>query len=237
MSLKSLPTFSLIVPHQLMREGERMFLGLVELVSLNFVFCLPINHHLIVGAGVSWKSTVRSFVTDNFFKDKKPPSNSTVRRIGLAPKKDANAAKYYRGAIRARPSTAINNNSLKEVHRNAHSCATNVSYCLEWAFEHPDLVQVFSLDDKGFIFFKIKNFIFHKYICSAKLNAGRNPALSRYVKSRKTYLEGQVPQFPDHDIRYEKDLSFINNYFLLYKQDKFYYFPERIPCTFIKKYI
>ena len=132
-----------------MRDDERIFLGLVDKVWLNCVFVIMLSFS--AGSGVSWKTTIRNFVVENFFQGQKPPSSKTVRRIGLAPNRRAGSSKLFRGEIKARPSTCSNNKALKEVHRNAHSCASNVAYCMEFAFTYPDLVQVFSLDDKGII--------------------------------------------------------------------------------------
>ena len=132
--------------HERRREDISRFGG-HGMIKLCLLFC----YHLLLGSGISWKTTIRNFVADNFFQGKKAPSSKTVRRIGLAPNRRAKSSSLFRGEIKARPSTASNNKALKEVHRNAHSCATNVAHCMEFAFTYPDCVQVFSLDDKGII--------------------------------------------------------------------------------------
>ena len=55
------------------------------------------------GAGVHWETHVHSFVCEKFFKgDKKAVGVSTVRRMGMAPNRNNNAARFYRGEIKAR---------------------------------------------------------------------------------------------------------------------------------------
>ena len=59
-----------------------------------------------------------------FFKESsKPPSKTTVRRLGLAPNRKSASRKYYRGLISARPHSNSNTATLGEAHVNAHQCA------------------------------------------------------------------------------------------------------------------
>ena len=47
----------------------------------------------------------------------KPPSYSTVQRIGEKPDAKKKAGKYYRGAVNAKPQSSKNIGTLGEVHK------------------------------------------------------------------------------------------------------------------------
>lgn len=95
------------------------------------------------GSGVTWSGDIKQFVLENFCK----VSTSTVRRLGLAPHPNTNAARYYRGCINARPTTVQNNKSMK-THQNSHYCAANVKSHLEAAADMHEFVTFVSVDDK-----------------------------------------------------------------------------------------
>ena len=136
------------------------------------------------GSGVTWKNNVYKFVIDNFFNgDPSAVSKTTVRRTGLPPNRASRSAKYYRGDVKARPSSALNNKNLGKVHLNAQYCASTVKTNLEFCAVNKKYCRVVSVDDK------------------AKLNIGPNPVISRLVSAPRTYMEGQVPSIPDHDIK------------------------------------
>ena len=136
------------------------------------------------GSGVTWKNNVYKFVIDNFFdSDTSAVSKTTVRRAGLPPNRASRSSKLYRGDIKARPSSALNNKTLGKVHLNAQYCASTVKTAMEFAALNNEYCTAFSVDDK------------------AKLNIGPNPVVSRLVSAPRTYLEGQVPSVPDHDIK------------------------------------
>ena len=121
------------------------------------------------GSGATWKNNVYKFVIDNFFdSDPSAVSTTTVRRTALPPNRASKSAKYYRGEIRARPSSALNNKTLGKVHQNAQYCASTVKTALEFSALNNEYCTAISVDDK------------------AKLNIGPNPVVSRLISAPRT---------------------------------------------------
>ena len=102
------------------------------------------------GAGVTWKGHVYPFVVRHFFNnDSSKISTTTVRRAGLPPNRNVTSASRYRGLIKAKPCSALNNKALGDAHKNAHYCATVVNYSLEFSALNSDYCTVISVDDKA----------------------------------------------------------------------------------------
>ena len=91
------------------------------------------------GAGVTWKGHVYPFVKKHFFNDDSSQiSFHTVRRLALPPKPGTHASILYRGIIRAKPASALNNQTLGKAHANAHYCSAMVNYAMEFSALHAE---------------------------------------------------------------------------------------------------
>ena len=103
-----------------------------------------------MSAGQTWKGSIRLFIRKTFFEGREGdmPSWYTIRRLGLPPNHCNTASKTYRGVIKARPASLQNNQNLGKAHSNAHSCASNVRFAMEFASRFPSKAIVCSVDDK-----------------------------------------------------------------------------------------
>ena len=98
------------------------------------------------GLGTTWSAIHRN-LAETFFTPSLKWDKKTTRRAGLAPNLKAKSRVYYRGAVKAKPQSLRNDRPLK-LHSAARHCHVNVRYVLEWSAMHPDLVSMFSADNK-----------------------------------------------------------------------------------------
>ena len=88
-------------------------------------------------------------------------------------------------------------NDIHQDHPNAYHCASTVKAARDFCRLYPELCAFVSVDDK------------------AKGNMNGKPFVSRYHQNRAFYLQGEGPNFKDHDFPMASYLAVISGYLIV----------------------
>ncbi|CAH1785112.1 unnamed protein product, partial [Owenia fusiformis] len=121
-------------------------------------------------------------------------STSTVSRLMMPTNLNFKSAKYYKGVIRAK--VPAKNNSLKKDHPDLQFIRSQIATANEIATQYQHNVHLFSCDDKN------------------KVAVG-TLAVSRYHQIKKFFLEGDEPNYQDHDFPFPNAKIIPSGYLLL----------------------
>jgi hypothetical protein len=145
---------------------------------------------------------------------------ATIAHLFPPPRIGTTAAKHYYSLVEARPYHP--DNCLRTESKMAHECAAMVKFFYE-------LFALFSTKDTKMISADKKNLII----------MGQDPCVSRYLKKRKYYLDGEKPVLNTHDFSHALkiapygylDLKFrsgqaAGDYYFDFREKKHYEYPH-----------
>ncbi len=122
-------------------------------------------------------------------------SNSTVRRLLVAPHANHSASRYYKGLVDAKIAPK-RNDLVEHEHEDLHFERSQLSYIAEASSRYEKDVIMVSVDDKN------------------KINVGIL-AVSRYHQISRFFMADDQPQYSDHDFPYPNSKIIPSGYLIL----------------------
>ena len=122
-------------------------------------------------------------------------SNSAVHLLFRPANKMHTLGRRHHAVLNAK--VARKRNDARKNHPNAYHCASTVKAAKQFCEKYPQLCTFVSVDDK------------------AKGNMNGKPFVSRYHQNRAFYMEGEGPNFSDHDFPMASYLAVLSGYLIV----------------------
>lgn len=106
-------------------------------------------------------------------------SESSIKRLFVAPHSSRHASVRYHGVIVAK--IGVKANDVSKENKNSHFCRSSVNYALEMATCFEDEVSAWSVDDKN------------------KLLVGGGPCVDRRMSFKSYFMRNDMVHYPDHN--------------------------------------